>query len=194
MRAHSNEVKGKIVGQAARPLDHPRFAESELGDIVADAIRNATGADVALVNSGGIRTPIEAGPITYGQVFQSLPFDNNVSLVRITGEELKLLFRIAEAGARGFAPFSGLKLRVLDRSADAPSSDLNGDGKIEPWEVNRLLEMKFTDGTSVQPKKIYKLATIDFWSKAVTISAWFSLKSRRAASTSMRACSYAMPS
>ena len=91
-----------------------------------------TGAQVALMNAGGIRAPWEQGPITFGAVFRTLPFDNEVVKTHVTGKQLKLILRVAESGSRGFVSVSGVKLRVIHPDADAPSSDLNGDGKIDP--------------------------------------------------------------
>lgn len=156
------ELKKKIVGEAARPIEHPRGAESELGNLVADAMRAVTQADVALVNSGGLRAPFEAGKITYGDLFRTLPFDNGVSIIRIKGSELKTMLRIAESGSRSFFPVSGMHLRIIDPKFEAPSSDLDGDKKIADWEVNRLIEAKFDNGNSIEDQKEYRLATIDF--------------------------------
>ncbi|MGZ3709068.1 MAG: bifunctional metallophosphatase/5'-nucleotidase, partial [Bdellovibrionota bacterium] len=128
--AKSAEEKKKVVGQAARPLDHERFRESPLGDLVADSFRKATGADVALINAGGIRAPWEAGPITFGDVFRTLPFDNTIVVLKVTGRELKNILRVAESGARGFASVSGLHLKLIEPGEDTPGNDLNGDHKI----------------------------------------------------------------
>src|SRR5690606_32046649 len=110
----SETLKRKVVGHAARPVEHNRFGESEMGNFLTDAIRDYLKADVALMNSGGIRAGFESGPITYESLFRVLPFDNSVSLLRVSGRELRNILRIAENGARGFFPVSGLKLRVIE--------------------------------------------------------------------------------
>ena len=137
-------LKAKVLGQAAKPIEMVRFRESELGNLVSDAIRQAAKADFSLVNSGGIRAPLEAGPITFGAVFQSIPFDNEISILRVTGSELRMIFRVAESGSRGFAPFSGLRLKVIDLSQEAPRNDLNGDGKDDVLEDKPNLRDDFT--------------------------------------------------
>lgn len=155
-------IKKEIIGEAARPIPHERYKESQLGNLVADAVRASAHADVALVNSGGIRAPFESGPITYGEVFQTLPFDNAVAVMKVTGKELKLILRVAESGSRGFPPVSGARLRIIDPSQDAPASDLDENGKIDAWEINRLIEAKLDDGSAIQDQKTYTFATIDF--------------------------------
>ncbi|MCM2277466.1 MAG: 5'-nucleotidase C-terminal domain-containing protein [Oligoflexia bacterium] len=155
-------IKNEPVGETATPLIPDRMKETALGNLVADAVRLAGKADVALVNAGGIRAPIEQGKFNYGAVFRVLPFDNSIVTLKLTGKELKRILRIAESGSRGYAPTSGLKLRLIGPEHDAPSDDLNSDGKIEPWEINRLIEARLADGSPIKDEKSYTLATVDF--------------------------------
>jgi 5'-nucleotidase len=172
----SAEVKKVVLATAARPIEHERFRESELGDFVTDAMRAATGAQVALMNSGGIRSGWEQGPVTFGSVFRSLPFDNAVVKARVTGKELKLILRIAESGSRGFFSVSGVRMRLVHPDADAPGTDLNGDGKLDAWEVNRMLELRLEDGSEIQDSKMYTLATLDFLLTGGDDLSWIMLK------------------
>lgn len=160
--ARAADMKKREVGEALRPIEHERMTESPLGNLVADALRASSGADVALVNAGGIRAPIEQGRITYGAVFRSLPFDNAVSVVKVTGRQLKLILRIAESGSRGYPSVSGVRLRLISPAYDAPSEDLNGDKRVDAWEVNRLIDARLADGSPIRDERIYSLATIDF--------------------------------
>src|SRR5206468_4201602 len=67
-----------------------------------------------------------------------------------------------ESGARGFFPVSGIVVRMITPDAAAPSDDLNGDGRLEPWELNRLLGATLEDGRPIQDSGNYTLATMDF--------------------------------
>ena len=86
---------GVGAGATAVPLDTRneivRVKESPVGNLIADLMREAMGADVALVNGGGIRgnavTP--AGPLTRGDVLKILPFANKVVKLEVTGETLR---------------------------------------------------------------------------------------------------------
>lgn len=156
------EAKKSVVAEAARPIEMDRYNESPLGNLVADAVHAAAGSDVALVNPGGIRAPLEQGTITYGNVFRVLPFDNGIVTLKVTGKELMTILRIGLSGSRGFTPTSGLRLRVIGQGYDAPGDDLDGDGKVAPWEVNRIIEARLADGAPIRPEKLYTLATIDF--------------------------------
>jgi len=65
--------------------------ESPLGNLVTDAMLAAIpGADVAINNTiGGLRADLPRGPVTYGRVYEVLPFDNRVVAISLTGAELK---------------------------------------------------------------------------------------------------------
>ncbi|MBO7387844.1 MAG: 5'-nucleotidase C-terminal domain-containing protein, partial [Lachnospiraceae bacterium] len=65
-----------------------RLSETNLGDLCADAYRAMSGADIAFVNGGGVRSTIKAGDITYGDIIKVHPFGNNMCMVEATGEEI----------------------------------------------------------------------------------------------------------
>jgi len=156
------EIKEKIIGLAARKINRSRTKESELGNLIADAMIQKTGADFALMNPGGIRTNLQPGPISYGELYKVLPFENQLSLLTVTGVELKKIIRVANSGVRGFYGISGLKLKVIDLKYSAPQNDLNHDGKISPWETNRLVDIRFPNGSRIRNHHMYKLVTIDY--------------------------------
>ena len=62
-----------------------RRAETNAGDLVADAIRYVMDADLGLNNGGGFRTDIVAGDVTYNQIIDMLPFDNRLVKIEATG-------------------------------------------------------------------------------------------------------------
>jgi 5'-nucleotidase len=156
------KLKNEIISVAARPIEHERMKESPLGNLIADAIRDQAHADLAIINSGGIRAPIDQGEITYGEVFRTLPFSNTITTLKVSGKELLEIIRIAESGSRGVSPFSGLQLKLIAPEYDAPSSDLNGDNRIDPWEINRLVNAHLSNGETIEPNQYYTLATLDF--------------------------------
>ena len=84
------------IGKTLVPLDatyeNIRFGETNLGNYVADTIReNVPGVDIALINSGSIRgdCTIPAGEISYLTLETLLPFENIVVTVQMTGQEVK---------------------------------------------------------------------------------------------------------
>jgi 5'-nucleotidase len=171
--AASRPQRTQVVGKAARPVEFSRTLESSMGDLVADSARQALRADFAMINPGSLRGGLPAGPIRYEELYRSLPFESRLVSVELTGEELSLLLKIASSSARGLMLFSGLKLRLLEPSADATSTDLDGDHHISPWEVNRLIEARLSDDDPIDPKKRYTLATTDFLALGGDDFAWF---------------------
>lgn len=161
IKSHEAE-KNRVLGTAVRPIEHFKVAESPLGNLIADSIREAAKADFAYINPGGPRTGLEAGPITFGNVFQSLPFDNEISILKVSAQELQWFLQVAQNGTRGFGSVSGLRLRLIDLSVEAPFDDLNHDGIEEFWETKRLLEIRLPDGKLLNPDRQYTLATSDF--------------------------------
>lgn len=155
------KIKNEVIAFAEQPLPHQKYTESPLGNLIADAARAKAKTDVALMNSGGIRDSIEMGDITKGAVYQALPFDNFLSVVKVTGKELKMILRISQSGQRGVFPVSGVTLTLL-KQIPKPTEDLNHDGKLEPWEAKRLVKATFADGTEIEDAKTYTLATPDF--------------------------------
>jgi 5'-nucleotidase len=75
--------------------------ESPLGNLFADALRQRSGADVALNNNslGGLRADLPGGPLTFGALYDTFPFDNRLARVTLTGARLEL--GIASALRRG---------------------------------------------------------------------------------------------
>lgn len=160
--AEADKVRNEVYGKADRRMDPERYKESPLGNLVADALKSAGKADFAITNSGGIRAPIDEGPITYGAIFRTVPFDNEVMVLTVDGKQLKQILRVGESGSRGFHSVSGLDLKLISPDADAPADDLNGNGKIDPWEINRILEVTTVDGKPIDDHKQYTLATLDY--------------------------------
>lgn len=62
--------------------------EQELGNLIADAQRWKQSTDVAFMNPGGIRADLDAGPVTYGELFAIQPFSNYLVTMELTGAEI----------------------------------------------------------------------------------------------------------
>ncbi|MDQ0114693.1 5'-nucleotidase C-terminal domain-containing protein [Paenibacillus harenae] len=86
-------ILAEQVGESAALLEGTRekvrASETNLGNLLADALIDISGADVALTNGGGIRASIDAGPITKGEVITVLPFGNQIVTLDVTGADIK---------------------------------------------------------------------------------------------------------
>ncbi len=93
-----------------------RNSETNLGDLCADAYRYISGADIAFVNGGGVRTNIPMGDITYGAIIKVHPFGNELCMVEATGQEildaLEMGARVTPEENGGFLQVSGLTYEI----------------------------------------------------------------------------------
>ena len=87
---------------------------SPLGQLFTDAMLAwVPGADLALNNSaGGLRADLPAGPLTFGSVYEVMPFDNLIVTIRLTGREIKQVFDAHFQRGRRVLGFSGVKVRA----------------------------------------------------------------------------------
>ena len=89
------------VDSEGKPIRIIRSQETNLGDLCADAYRLVSGADIAVVNGGGIRAAIPAGDITFEQIISVHPFGNAMCVVEATGQQiLDALEIVREQAAR----------------------------------------------------------------------------------------------
>ena len=71
------------------PIRIVRSAETNLGDLCADAYRDQADADVAIVNGGGIRASIPAGDITLDSILRVHPYGNMLTVLEVTGQQIQ---------------------------------------------------------------------------------------------------------
>lgn len=83
----------RVIGSAAHTIAREQNAagESALGNLIADAQRAATSTNFAFMNAGGIRADIDAGPITWGELFTVQPFANDLVTMSLTGAQIYAL-------------------------------------------------------------------------------------------------------
>ena len=145
--------RGEKLGvQSAGVFNRNYAAEAPLGDLLADALRRSLNTDIALVNSGGIRSPLPAGDLVYSDIFEVSPFDNYGAIVTMTGQQLTDTLRLTTSGERGIMQVSGLRY-TFDAAKDADKP---------PSERNRLVSVTLEDGTPLDPNKLYRVAMPDF--------------------------------
>ena len=171
--AGTEKYRTEVIAKSILPLTHFRDREGAFGNLVADALREKAHADFSLVNSGGIRTSLDAGDITFDGVFRALPFDNLLNVVRLKGRDVKLMYRVATGGSHGIVSFSGLKIKLIPYDREVAKQDLNGDGKFESWENNRIVEIKTSDGKDLKDDQYYTIATYDFLVNGGDDLIWF---------------------
>lgn len=126
-----DELKNKIVAESAEPIDGSRevcrAAECAMGNLVTDAILDRTrdqGMTIAITNGGGLRSSIDGGPVSMGEVISVLPFQNTVATFQLKGSDLIAALENGlgqiEEGAGRFPQVSGMKYS-FDKSKPAGS-------------------------------------------------------------------------
>jgi 5'-nucleotidase len=124
--------------------------ESALGQLLADLMRSGASRvvgrsiDLAVQNGGGLRNDLPAGPLTYTQVFEVMPFDNRLAVVRMTGTQLLELFRRNAGGSHGVLVPSGMRVTVRCSGATME------------------LALSRESGEPIAPEKLYSVALSDF--------------------------------
>lgn len=117
-----------------------------LGNLIADAYRAAARADVAIVNNGGIRADLAAGPVSWGDLFQVLPFQNFVTRLTVTGAVLRQALDHAVGSGDARAHVSGVRLTGMGDVPDGP----------------RVQGVVLADGRAIRDAARYTLAVPDF--------------------------------
>jgi 2',3'-cyclic-nucleotide 2'-phosphodiesterase (5'-nucleotidase family) len=136
----------EVIGTAGVYLSRVNVdAQSLMGNTICDAMRAEVGADFAFMNLGGVRSDIKSGPVTYRNVFDVMPFDNQIVSFNCTGEFLKRIIETRVEGSRHGLVVSGIKVVYSKKRKNfdrVTSLSIGG----QPWD----------------PQKIYKCATTDF--------------------------------
>lgn len=158
-------VKKKDDGS---PIRIVRSQETNLADLAADAVLHETGAEIALINGGSVRSTIKTGDITYGDIMAVMPFSNQICVSVLTGQQIKDML---EWGAKALPGESGGFLQVAGMTyeiqADIPSScvtDTEGlfAGVDGEYRVRNIL----VDGEPLDLKKTYRVAGNEFMMKS----------------------------
>jgi 5'-nucleotidase len=134
--------EGRRLGPVlTEPLLRGDKSVSPLGALTAEALRRFAGADAAVINAHGLRADLPKGPLTYGALYQALPFENRAVVVKLSGEKLLEVLSVLSRTGHGYPQVSGLSL------AGVPGA----------WTG-----ATFSDGRALDPGRQYRLATVDF--------------------------------
>jgi 5'-nucleotidase len=135
------ELMEQVIGTTNEAIEGSRevcrVEECSMGNLVADAMLDASGADIAIQNGGGLRASIDAGEITMGEAITVLPFSNTMATVDISGADvidaLENGVSDIENGAGRFPQVAGLKYSytlanpVGERISDVLVEDESGE-------------------------------------------------------------------
>ena len=162
--AKTEGTKKEILGQAKENFQWEPSGENQVGDLFIQAFRKKfTYARAIYLNGGGIRRRLYKGPITYGDIYEVHPFDNFAVAVKLSGAQFKDLLRVGVSGANTLPLLWGVKVKFHEDEKPEYLRDLNGDGKKENWERNRLAEVVWeSSGKPVRDDEEFWVATNDY--------------------------------
>ncbi|MBP5275086.1 MAG: bifunctional metallophosphatase/5'-nucleotidase [Abditibacteriota bacterium] len=151
-----------------------RCRETGLGNLIADSSRDHFGADIALMNGGGIRKSLPQGQVTYGSILAVMPFGNTHCMIKATGQqildalEMTSMFTQKEyfdgkdiTGEFGaFLNPSGLKYTIDTSVPSSVKTDSNGmfAGVQGPRRVKDVMVENNGQWAPIDPAASYKVA------------------------------------
>jgi 5'-nucleotidase/UDP-sugar diphosphatase len=110
-----NVLVGRTVGVFDGDRARVRQQPTNLGSLVARSMMERTGADLSVMNSGGVRDSLPEGPISYRDLLKVQPFGNQVAVVRMKGSELLAWLAVAAKmtpGSGGYPQTAGVQMRI----------------------------------------------------------------------------------
>ena len=151
--AHNKALFSEVIAKSDRELSGERALvrtqETEIGNLCADAFRWRTGADIAVINGGGIRHNLPAGDFTRGDAVAIFPFGNTLRMAEIQGKAIREMLEHSvfsyPAAFGGFMHVSGI---TFSFDPAKPVGQRVGD--------------IFIGGKLLDEKRIYTMTSNDF--------------------------------
>ena len=173
----------EVIASMKEPSMRLYNNESTIGNLLTDIMRKAANSDIAFLNSGAIRADLNAGRVTLEQLINVYPFPDTLSIVELTGAEIRKLIEYSLTLPYGIGQISGLKIEfdsskpAMQRLIEAYVGDLALiDSKTYTIATSKYLAKGgdgysiFTEGNLIDdsqsmPEALYKgfkeLSTID---------------------------------
>ena len=152
----AGDIGAPVVSEQLLTNKSCRDGECLLGNLIADAIRAESGAQIVFQNGGGLRADIDEGEITVGEVLTVLPFGNTVATLKLKGADVRASLETGvsrvggKSGTGRFPQVSGIKYS-FDASRDEGARIVS-------------VEVMNEDGgyTELQDEELYSIATNNF--------------------------------
>lgn len=144
VQSRIDEEYRAVVATLTKDWVRSNGGESNIGDFVAEAQRDAAGAEIAFMNTHGIRANVPAGPFTKRQLFEVLPFRNILAAFQLSGREIRSILQYF-IDRKPAVQTSGIKCRWRKRP--------DGTGEIVSIEIN---------GKPLSDTRMYVCAASDY--------------------------------
>jgi 2',3'-cyclic-nucleotide 2'-phosphodiesterase (5'-nucleotidase family)/endonuclease YncB( thermonuclease family)/DNA/RNA endonuclease YhcR with UshA esterase domain len=120
------------------------IGDMALGNFIADGMKYVMNADFALMNGGGVRDNVNAGPVTWGELFNVQPFGNTLVKVDVTGHQLEEI------------------LNAMITPAYGPDSFIGGARYTWSTTTNKIVNLYDEDGQKLDPDTTYSLVVNNY--------------------------------
>ncbi len=132
-----------------------RTEETEIGNLISDAVREITGADIAVVNGGSIRGSLYKGDIYSYDLDYVCPYENYIIILEVNADVIRsmlsnglsAMIRDAEIPGGRFLNVSGLKYSFTEPTGSFPA---------------QLVDVTLSDGTPLDENAVYTIAVTDY--------------------------------
>ena len=144
-----------------------RRAETNLGDLCADAYRDQGGnTDIAFVNGGGIRVQLNAGDLTLNDILKVHPFGNSLTVIKVTGQQVLDALEWSVHSLPGeFGGFDHVSGITFEYDATIESPVIEDESKmfagVDDTKERRVRNV-LVGGEPLDPEKTYTLASHDY--------------------------------
>lgn len=146
-------MKAEVVGNSSNTLakaypNHTvEFGDNALGNLIADGMKAVMNTDFALMNGGGVRAQLDAGEVTFGDLFAIQPFGNVLNKISLSGADLR---------------------EVLDRQITAKGLDYHISGFKYTYtydaatSTGKVVDIFLPDGSKIDPAKEYSVVVNNY--------------------------------
>ena len=130
--------------EVLRPLPHNRSQETALGNLLADLmLAGLPGANVAMINGGGMRAGLPAGPLTFGRLYETFPFDNAFAFMKVSAGEFRKLVARSLGRSQSLISLSGVRVQARCKQKGLEVTLSRSDGS--PLPDDTLLNLATSD-------------------------------------------------
>ncbi len=161
-------IANRVLGIAEGEIWKHRTFENPMSNYITDSMREVTGADIAFVNTGGVRAGIDPGPITYEKFYQVFPFSNKL----VTAGPMKVSKIIAllnksvqSCGSYSVLMPSGIKVLFEQDCKNRAVDGMDAHAQLLKVELVDHPEVIFDrreGGILGDPNRTFLVSTFDF--------------------------------
>jgi 2',3'-cyclic-nucleotide 2'-phosphodiesterase (5'-nucleotidase family) len=146
-----DSILNERIGETVLDLDgeNVRTRETNLGNLIADIMRETAGADVAIINGGGIRASVKKGEVMMKDIYSVLPFDIYIVAIKLTGKQIR---EALEHGVSAIEERAGRFPQVSGLRFEYSTSE----------KIGSRVKNIFIADKPLDPEKEYTVATNDF--------------------------------